>query len=665
MSNQYFNEDEIPKELKDIDHWVCWKLVPNGKRMDKLPFRPHEPTVMAATNKREHWSDFETAKKIANENNMGVGFVFTSSLGLVGVDLDKGEAVPPELANVSTYTEKSVSGNGLHLFVKAGIPVRKRKVKTIELFHDGFFLTVSGNRVSEACEIASAHEEIGRLYSRLTTDAITDKERVKEPAKHSDKKIVRKIQEMLTRNLGRDPNSEDDFALACAIAECSSDPEQIERIMRKSVNVRSKWDERRGDKTYLQVTIDKAMGRTELIDDSAFVDSDERVSQAIATAQKIAANMNQYTPVPTYYGWLIKNQAAILTGNSGSGKSTFLWWLIGHYLAGLPLSPYHDDDGHRYVVPKQGAVLLIGPEGMEEDYQNLGYRFKNSIYLPQEVLWNERLGIITGATKLESWKELYLTNKSVKPVLDDIKKFKRQIGSPDCELLVVFDTLARCVDGLDENDNTAMTEVGRRLEQIAREGECTVLTVHHPSKAGMKVARADADPLTMGRGAGGLSFAIRTSAWFATEPAGYVSLSVSGRTIMPGPPTFFRTNDEGRDRVNNFFVEEPHYEAILMEQQMKIEALKAEEKEEARKAKDTVKEIENTLMLTRMTAELRKPIYGRKMQDLNTAAGLIYEVTSHNTIRERVLEWLDWAHVGSIIKKTEAPGQRDNRFDWA
>lgn len=32
-----FRDDTIPSDLKALPHWVCWRAVPNGERIEKIP----------------------------------------------------------------------------------------------------------------------------------------------------------------------------------------------------------------------------------------------------------------------------------------------------------------------------------------------------------------------------------------------------------------------------------------------------------------------------------------------------------------------------------------------------------------------------------------------------------------------------------------------------
>lgn len=122
MTPQFNN---IPDEIKGIDHWVLWKAVKEpGGRMAKRPYTTRGK--LASHSDPKTWSPFEDVRKeFVKGGYDGVGFVVTNAPEeLTIIDLDKcrdevtGEVEPWAQAIVDaadTYTELSPSGTGLHL----------------------------------------------------------------------------------------------------------------------------------------------------------------------------------------------------------------------------------------------------------------------------------------------------------------------------------------------------------------------------------------------------------------------------------------------------------------------------------------------------------------------------------------------------------------------
>lgn len=108
--------DNVPRELRDLKQWVA--------RRGKLPVNPMNGKLASATDPAT-WGDFEMT--LATENSDGVGFVFTTENGLVGIDLDTvrnpetGRTDPAAkeiIKTIGSYTELSPSGYGFHIIAR-------------------------------------------------------------------------------------------------------------------------------------------------------------------------------------------------------------------------------------------------------------------------------------------------------------------------------------------------------------------------------------------------------------------------------------------------------------------------------------------------------------------------------------------------------------------
>ena len=149
----------VPDDLKDRDQWVLWKSKPRPDgRVEKKPLQPNG--YSAKTNDPQTWSSFDqVVKAFASDNNRsdGIGFVFSSDDPYVGVDMDK--CVDPAsgvtedwaesiVAQLSSYTERSVSGQGLHTIVKANLPTERRKrMGQLEIYSEKRFFVFTGDHL--------------------------------------------------------------------------------------------------------------------------------------------------------------------------------------------------------------------------------------------------------------------------------------------------------------------------------------------------------------------------------------------------------------------------------------------------------------------------------------------------------------------------------------
>ena len=133
-------------ELKKYPNFVNWEL--GG---DKEPINPHSVTpnqyYRAKSNNKDTWGSFDEALQATrtSEKKLGLGFVFSKDDNFIGIDLDNcfepGGKLKKWAADIvgqmDSYTEKSPSGNGLHILTKGILVAGNFRKKTKELDGDG------------------------------------------------------------------------------------------------------------------------------------------------------------------------------------------------------------------------------------------------------------------------------------------------------------------------------------------------------------------------------------------------------------------------------------------------------------------------------------------------------------------------------------------------
>jgi hypothetical protein len=168
-----------------------------------------------------------------------------------------------------SYVERSPSGNGFHIIIKAELP-KGTKRKAGELYSCGRFFTFTGDTVRDA-PVRDAQDVADLYYSYLRKDDSKPRETVSAPTHFDtpdldDAEVLRLLENarnghvfaMIYAGVGDFPSgSERDLSLANRVAFYTQDEAQVERIMRGSGCVREKWDKHR---TYLRDTIRKAIG---------------------------------------------------------------------------------------------------------------------------------------------------------------------------------------------------------------------------------------------------------------------------------------------------------------------------------------------------------------------------------------------------------------------
>ena len=315
-----FNSESIPDILTGVSQWVAWHYKFDTDRNDwtKIPINVMTGQFAKSTDPNT-WASFDKALEYHHRNDTdtdGLGIVLSDDDLLVGMDLD--DCRDPEngdieawaanlLDSVNTYAEVSPSGTGLRLFGCGILPDGGNRANIdgadghLEMYADSRYLTVTGHSINGTPEdvrqvnnaITNVHadlivgdEGIGEEPEELANRAVDVNsdtfERVStRKAAIPDDELIRKAKnaknsEKFTNlwtgsTAGYESHSEADLALCGLLAFWTGGKkEQIDRLFRRSELMRDKWDADRGNQTYGERTIVKALeGRSEFYDSSS------------------------------------------------------------------------------------------------------------------------------------------------------------------------------------------------------------------------------------------------------------------------------------------------------------------------------------------------------------------------------------------------------------
>ncbi len=178
-----FNVEGIPETLTTPDRWVCWAWEKKAGKWTKPLKQANHPLRNASSTDANTWTDFSTAVASAEQNGLGIGFVFDGSDDLIGIDLDDcRDPATGKLAGwaldfidiLKTYTEVSPSGTGVKIFVRGVLPEgcrsgfkRPEGDGKVEVYSKGRFFTVTGQRVHGTPD--DVRERQGPLTALMTT----------------------------------------------------------------------------------------------------------------------------------------------------------------------------------------------------------------------------------------------------------------------------------------------------------------------------------------------------------------------------------------------------------------------------------------------------------------------------------------------------------------
>lgn len=258
INTQHKNSfDQLPAELKQIPQWCVNGL--DSKGTYKVP-------CIAGTNKlasvsdSNTWSDFVTAK---NTESHGLGFVLTDSDPYTVIDLDVKNSVNfpnnPEiwttqeqlkrfeaiLKAFDSYTERSSSGQGLHIWVK-GVIGSGCKRDGVEVYSRQRFMVCTGDALWPNKPIAERQDLLDQLVTeirRINTplieyvdlkETLTDSELLNQIMAASNSNKFNSLWAGDWQELGYPSQSEADFALLNMFAFYSKNNEQCKRLFRES-----------------------------------------------------------------------------------------------------------------------------------------------------------------------------------------------------------------------------------------------------------------------------------------------------------------------------------------------------------------------------------------------------------------------------------------------
>jgi len=278
------SRDNIPQELEERPQWIVWRFEDHGKpKPDKVPYNPKN-RWKAKSNNSSTWGSYAQAVEVYQKGGYdGIGFMFSENDPYTGIDLDhsvrNGELFTKTqniVDQFNSYTELSPSGEGVHIIIKGKKLGKGCKKPGIEVYDYKQFFTFTGNHLPGTPEsIEKRQEELNKFY--YDTFGEPDKSTTKKipsdlpPLCLSDEELINialsatngeKFKKLLDGAWKPDypSQSEADLAFCAWVAFYSQKNSlQMDRIVRRFGLMRDKWDRKTGDKTYGQITIEKAI----------------------------------------------------------------------------------------------------------------------------------------------------------------------------------------------------------------------------------------------------------------------------------------------------------------------------------------------------------------------------------------------------------------------
>ena len=281
----------IPQELKNAPQWILWRSEERNGKKTKVPYQI-DGSMAQSSNKRT-WSTFATIMKFFNEQEYdGIGFMFSKDDPFIGIDIDHcvddGVLSPfaqEIIQTISSYTEYSPSGEGVHIIAKGKLPLRgpgtgrKNIDKGLEVYRHGRYFTFTGNSL-DVGPVQERSEEIKTIFDKY----LTEKEEAKPVSTRSqstsdmrnlsnkeiwermfNSKNGKSIQDLFNGQLINGDHSSTDMALCNHLAFWTDkDAAKMDSMFRESDLFREKWDRQHSadGATYGEMTIAAAIYST-------------------------------------------------------------------------------------------------------------------------------------------------------------------------------------------------------------------------------------------------------------------------------------------------------------------------------------------------------------------------------------------------------------------
>ena len=468
----------LPAALRDRPQWVL-------AGADKRPLTA-EGRAASSTDPNT-WTDFDTACRAAAAKGLHIGYMLHESDPFACIDLDVKDETTQEhverfqkiVAAFDSYTERSRSGKGLHVWVEGKIG-RGRKRDGVEVYSQERFIICTGDTYIDR-PVANRQELLGKLASEMRPSTSTEIQLDGDDAPDwSLAAFAAQDSGELGRLFagdwqGRYPSqSEADLALVKLLLPHADSPRECWLTFRLS-----KLGERdkAGRLDYARTTL--SLAAQHLANDAAHVQHGQQIAESLfwrdSTQQgnprhfRLLSDRDlQRLPVQR---WLVKGiipQASVGTvfGQSGTFKSFLVLDLLAHIANGHPWF------GHRVTAAPAVYVPFEGQGG-----------------IPRRVAaW--RIARMRNGCSDADTNMRYITDRmNLRQQADRDKLVQTLTECGWAGGVLCIDTLAQAGAGIDENSSEGMGEMIAIFQELQHRLGGTVLVVHHEGKtasAGMR-----------------------------------------------------------------------------------------------------------------------------------------------------------------------------------
>jgi hypothetical protein len=320
----------------------------------------------------------------------------------------------------NSYTEISPSGSGIRIFVKATLPPYGRKKGNFEVYKSGRYLTLTGHHIDPApmsikkrwVKNAEYHSKIFGQNDKSSAQKLPPTDHREILKKAFGSKNGHEIRRLYSGDTaGYASPSEADLALCSHLAFWfNKDMERIDHVFRSSVLYRKKWDEKRGDKTYgektMQLACDSCTKTFQEYQSTKTKDLGvgQKVNQSLISYESITARdlMKAKLPEPKWaVPEILPEGLNMLVGKPKRGKSILV------YNIGVAIASGGKASGQ--IKVSKGTVLYFA---LEDTRRRLQHRL--NMMLPSGSIAPSELHLYTHCPRMEQGGLKFLENEILK-----------------------------------------------------------------------------------------------------------------------------------------------------------------------------------------------------------------------------------------------------------
>lgn len=172
--------EAIPQRPKNTKHWSMWKKETRDEKPAKVPYQPNGKK--AKSNDSSTWYSFDVAMSTFQDIGGFDGICWMMPIkpsGLIFIDIDhciKNGIIEPWAQQIidefDSYTERSQSGNGLHILIDGTKPIRRcrKHGSPFEIYDCLRPCYLTGDVVDAHTTIECRQEPLDRLFGAIFAD---------------------------------------------------------------------------------------------------------------------------------------------------------------------------------------------------------------------------------------------------------------------------------------------------------------------------------------------------------------------------------------------------------------------------------------------------------------------------------------------------------------